>query len=165
MAITFLPTNVLKRVASKKTVERLVTQRLTLNRAAVATLSRTSGLSKTAVERIALRVIKSYRKTYGDERRAGVSITQAIEDALNDKRLMLHRVQNAVVHEITEDIKRQYRGEHYEWLPSDADEPDPLHQLNYGKIFQLGVGEAPGDRYGCRCGMRILVNESQLKLE
>lgn len=165
MAITFLPTNVLKRVASKKTVERLVTQKLTLNRAAVATLSRTSGLSKAALERIALRVIKSYRKTYGDERRAGASIAQAIEDALNDKRLMLQRVQNAVVYEITEDIKRQYRGEHYEWLPSDADEPDPLHQLNYGKIFQLGVGEAPGDRYGCRCGMRILVNESQLKLE
>jgi hypothetical protein len=74
------------------------------------------------------------------------------------------RVQNAVVYEIAQDIKDQYRGEFYEWLPSDAETPDPIHQLNYGKKFQMGKGEMPGDRYGCRCGMNVLVSESTLSL-
>lgn len=164
MAIRFLPSKLLKKVAPKKTVEKLVTQKLTLNRATVTMLTKSEVLTKPTLEKIALKVIKGYKKTYGDFRDEGASKAQATEDALNGKKLMVARVQNAVVTEISNDVKKQYRGEFYEWLPSDANEPDPLHQLNYGKTFQIGVGEMPGDRYGCRCGMNILVNESQLEL-
>lgn len=76
----------------------------------------------------------------------------------------IQRIQNNAVFEIAQSIKENYSGESYEWLPSDADEPDPEHQLNYGKIFQVGVGEMPGDRYGCKCGMNILVKETKLTL-
>lgn len=164
MAITFLPSKLLRKVAPKKTVEKLVTQRLTLNRAAVSMLARSGVLKKPTLEKIAIKVIRGYKKTYGEFRDEGQPVATATEEALNGKRLMIQRVQNAVVYEIGQDVKKEYRGEFYEWLPSDADEPDPLHQLNYGQVFQLGVGEQPGDRYGCRCGMRILVNESQLDI-
>jgi hypothetical protein len=164
MAIVFLPTQVLKKVAPTKTIEKLVTQKLTLNRTTVTMLAKSEVLSKKKLETIALKVIKSYKSTYGEFRDSGASVAEATAETLNGKRLMIQRVQNAVVHEIAEDLKETYHGEFYEWLPSDADEPDPLHQLNYGLKFQLGVGEAPGDRFGCKCGMRILVNESELSL-
>ena len=73
-------------------------------------------------------------------------------------------MQNETVFQIGQEIKAEYEGEFYEWLPSDAEEPDPLHQLNYGQVFRIGDGEQPGDRYGCRCGMNILVPEKKLEL-
>jgi hypothetical protein len=77
-------------------------------------------------------------------------------------------VQNEVVWQIANGIKEQYGDEDAEWLPSDAEEPDPEHQLNYGKIFRISEGingEIPGERIGCRCGMRILVKQTKLNLE
>lgn len=165
MAIRYLPSNVLRRMANKKRVEKLVKNNLTLNRAAFNSLAASNILPKKKLEEIAIKVIRSYRSSYGDERKLGVSKTEALETALNDKKLMVQRVQNASLNEITSEIKSQYAGEFYEWLPSDAEEPDPLHQLNYGKRFRLGKGEAPGDRYGCKCGMNILVDETELELE
>lgn len=164
MAIRFIPSDVLKKIAPKKAVEKLVTQKLTLNRAALSTIARFNGLSKKTVERVALKVIKGYKKAYGNFRDAGASKAEALKEAINKKRLLLQRVQNAAIFEITEAVKETYDGEIYEWLPSDANEPDPLHQLNYGKKFKLGVGEAPGDRYGCRCGMNILVSDDTLSI-
>lgn len=163
MAIRFLPSEFLKKAMPEKTVEKLVTQKLTLNRAAVRSLG-TEVLSKKTLEKVALKVIKQYKGTYGDFRDDGLSKGQALEETLNDKKLMVSRVQNAATHEVSQEIQDQYSGEKYEWLPSDADEPDPEHQLNYGQVFILGVGEAPGDRYGCRCGMNILVKETKLEL-
>ncbi len=43
--------------------------------------------------------------------------------------------------------------------------PDAEHKKKYGKRYQLGKGEKPGDRYGCKCGMDIHVKESKLVLE
>lgn len=154
----------LRKVAPEKTVKKLMKNNFTLNRTALTMLSNSGVLSKKKLETIALRVIKGYRETYGDEREVGASKAEAFDEAVNDKKLLVNRVQNAVVFEISKDIKKEYRGEFYEWLPSDAEEPDPLHQLNYGQIFQLGKGEAPGDRYGCKCGMNILVDETKLEL-
>lgn len=159
MAIVFLPEKVLKQVAPKKAVERLVTGRLTLNRAALNMLARQDVIGKKSLEKVALKVIKGYKKSYGEYRDEGVSKTESLEQTLNGKRLMVQRVQNAVVWEMSQELQELYAGEKYEWLPSDAEEPDPEHQLNYGQIFTLGEGEAPGDREGCKCGMRILVDE------
>lgn len=164
MAIKFQPTNMLRRIAPKKKVERLVTQKLTLNRAAVTFLERSDVLSKKKLEKIALKVIKQYKSRYKDERADGLSKSAALDETLNKKKLMVQRVRNACVYEIAQDIKSEYRGEYYVWLPSTASEPDPQHQLNYGLTFQLGVGEMPGDRYGCMCGMQILVDETRLNL-
>lgn len=165
MAVTFLPSKILRKVAPKKFVEKLVTKNLTLNRAAVTTLAKSGILSKKKTEELALRVIKDYKKAYRSELAEGISKSEALEDVLNDKKLMVQRVQNSSVREIAKEVKKQYRGERYEWLPSDAEEPDPLHQLNYGKRFTVGRGEMPGDRWGCRCGMRILTEDEELFLD
>ena len=164
MAITFLPNEYLQKAASEKVVKKLVTDDLTLSRAVASSLARTSILSKNKIEKIALKVIKQYKKKYKGELKDGASASAALEDTLNNRRLMVARVQDEIIYEVHQDIKQNYRGEWYEWLPSDAEIPDPLHQLKYGEKFRIGKGEMPGDRYGCRCGMRILVKEETLLL-
>jgi hypothetical protein len=164
MSIRYLPRELLKRLVPKKKIEKLVTQRFTLNRATLNVLADANFLSKSTLEDVALKVIKQYKNKFEDSVGSGESEAQAAEDALNDKKLMVQRVQNSVVFQIKEEIKDQYFGEFYRWLPSSAETPDPLHQLNYGKTFQIGKGEMPGDRWGCQCGMEILVQEKKLQL-
>ncbi len=154
----------LRKMAPAKLVQRLVTQDLTINRTAVTLLARSGVLTKRTLEEIAIRVIREYKASYKEEVKAGSSKSAAVKEALAGKRLMVQRVQNAVVNKIAKEIKSQYRGDYYTWLPSDAEVPDPLHQLNYGKKFQLGKGEAPGDRYGCKCGMEIHTDDTRLEL-
>lgn len=164
MAITYLPSEVLRKMAPKSKARKLVTRELNVNRVALRSLAKTGFLSKKTLTSVALKVIRQYRKREKRELAAGATKSEAKELALSGKKLMVQRVRNAAVYEIAQEIKSKYRGEFYEWLPSDANEPDPLHQLKYGEVFQLGVGEAPGDRYGCQCGMRILVDEDILDL-
>lgn len=164
MSIRYLPTELLKKIAPKKAIEKLVTNKLTLNRAALSMVSKATVISKKNVETVALKVIKSYKASFKDEVADGASAAEATEEALNDRKLLTQRVQNNVIFQIKEEIADQYSGEYYEWLPSDAETPDALHQLNYGETFQIGVGEMPGDRYGCRCGMNILVPDKKLSL-
>lgn len=168
MAVEVKPSSLARRMAPKKVIEKLVTQKLTVNRTAVTMLARSVPMGERTLTSIAIKVINDYKKKFRSERRQGGSIREATEEALAGKAKMVQRVRDSVTVEITEEIKSQYHGEFYEWLPSSANEPDPEHQLNYGKRFQLGKGDRngddPGDRFGCQCGMRILVNESRLSL-
>jgi hypothetical protein len=63
------------------------------------------------------------------------------------------------VQKASKDIKKNYAGKKYVWLPSDVQEQDPEHALNDGKTFIVGVGEQAGERWGCRCGMEPLADE------
>ena len=162
--IKYLPNELLRKVAPVKKVEKLVSSRLTLNKAVLSMFDSIDFLSKRTLESTALKVIKSYKERFNEEVEEGSSASEAKEEATQDNKLLINRVQNTVVNQVAEEIKDQYRGEYYKWLPSDAEVPDPLHQLKYGKKFQLGKGEMPGERYGCRCGMLILVKESKLEL-
>lgn len=167
MAITFEPEKVLRRMGSKKTVKKLVTRNLTLNQVVVGSLADADILTKGTLEDIALKVIRTYKKRKREEMADGVSDKTATDIAVNGKKLMVQRVQNAAMREISLELKDQYHGEFAEWLPSNAINPDPIHQLNYGKVFQIGRGingEQPGERFGCQCGMRILVKEDTLSL-
>lgn len=168
MAIFFEPTKLLKRMASKRSIKQLLTGDLTVNRAAVLSLERAGVLSRKKLEEVAIKVIRQYKEKRRLEIKAGATPAQATATAVNDKKLLVQRVQNAATQEITQEVKDQYYGEFYRWLPSTAVTPDPLHQLNYGKTFQVGVGdrngEDPGDRDGCQCGMEILVKEDTLNL-
>lgn len=161
--ITYLPNKILRKVAKKKAIQNLVTENLTLNKAAVKTLSNMDLLSSKKITEIAIRVINGYKKKYSELKDSNSN--DPLSEALNDKKNMVREVENAAVYEISRDIKSSYRGDYYIWLPSDAENPDPEHQLKYGKKFQIGKGEMPGDRYGCRCGMQILVDETKLDLE
>lgn len=168
MAIIYDPQKLLKRMAPRTKVRKLVTQNVTLNKAAVRSLSNTGILEKKTIEDIALKVIKQYKAKRADLIDAGATKASATESAVNGKALMVQRVRNAAVHEVTSRLKDKYNGEFYVWLPSTANIPDELHILNYYKTFQLGVGDDngqdPGDRFGCQCGMKILVKEDTISL-
>ena len=115
-------------------------------------IENTGSLNRKNLDDLSLKVIKQYKEKYGLDS-IDATDSQAIQ-----------RIQNNAVYEIAQSIKENYDGAEYEWLPSDADTPDPEHQLNYGKVFKVGVGEMPGERYGCKCGMNILVKETRLNL-
>lgn len=157
MSIKYEPSKLLRRIASPKKLEKLVSSRLTLKRAALSFADQLDFLDKDSIARVALKTIKGYKARVKAE-------TAEKADLVDDPAQLVQRVQNEVVLQVADEIKDRYAGEYYTWLPSDADEPDPEHQLNYGKVFQVGDGEMPGDRYGCRCGMEILVKDSSLDL-
>jgi len=147
MAILYEPKRVLDRLKKRSTGPSISAKKLARD-----VIENTGALSRKSLDELALKVVKQYKEKY---------TLDAIE--ITDKQA-IQRVQNNAVYEIGLKIQENYAGAEYEWLPSDADEPDPEHQLNYGKIFRVGEGEMPGDRYGCKCGMNILVKETSLNL-
>lgn len=157
MAIRYLPNELLKKIAPEKKIERLVSSRATLKQTALSFVDDIDFIDKRALKDVALKTIKGYKARIKED----ASVKSEI---LEDPKQLVQRVQNEVVLQVSNGIRDEYAGEKYTWLPSDADEPDPEHQLNYGKVFTIGVGEMPGDRYGCRCGMEILVKEKTLSL-
>jgi hypothetical protein len=164
VTIKYKPANLLKKIAPTNKIEKLCKGDLTLNKAALSMFNDIDFISKKNMKLSALNAIKKYKDKYDVKRDEGLSITDAKDVALNEKKLLVDRVQNAVLHEVSEKIGDKYAGEFYEWLPSTAIEPDEKHMLNYGKVFQIGKGEMPGERWGCQCGMEILVPEKKLEL-
>ncbi len=164
MAIRYEPEKILKKMAGKRKVESLVTEKLTLNRAVLSSLNEVGILSKRELEYVGLNVIRQYRDKAETLTEEGLTKAEAREEVLENKALLLQRVQNATIYSVTEAIKEKYFGEFYIWLPSTAENPDHKHERKYGKRYQIGKGEMPGDRYGCKCGMEILVDEKRLKL-
>lgn len=165
MPIVFSPLDFLSDIAPKFLVKQLVTKDLTLNRTVLSMLARTGFMSKKTLEDVALKVIRQYKSSYKAEIADGASAVEALDEVLNGKRLMVQRVQNAIVSEVSQEIKNSYAGDFFIWLPSTANEPDPLHQLNYGKKFRIRTAlELPGERFGCQCGMKILVPGTELDL-
>jgi hypothetical protein len=158
--IKYEPSKLIKKIAPEKKVKRLMSGNLTLKKAALSfidPLAEEFGLSKKRIAEVALKTLKGYRNRVKSD-----SATKGELKA--DPAQLIQRVQNEVVLQIGAEIKTKFEGERYIWLPSDAEEPDPEHQLNYGREFIVGDGEMPGDRYGCRCGMQIKVPETQLNL-
>jgi hypothetical protein len=155
--IVYEPSKLIKRLAPKTKIRKMVGYRLDLKKTALGFVDDLDFISKRSVSSIALKTLKSYK-----ERAKG---DPDLRDELKaDPAQLIQRVQNEVLLQVTDEIKDKYSGEYYVWLPSDADEPDPEHQLNYGQTFQIGDGEMPGDRIGCRCGMQILTEDDKLQL-
>jgi hypothetical protein len=155
--IRYDPTKLLKKIAPAKKIKKLLTADVSLKKTALSFVNDIDFLNKKDITRVALKTIKGYQKR--------IKMDPDVEaEIASDPAQLIQRVQNEVVTQVAGEIRDKYEGEFYEWLPSDADEPDPEHQLNYGKTFQVGVGEMPGDRFGCRCGMNILVDETKLEL-
>jgi hypothetical protein len=157
LPIKYDPNELMQKVAPKKKIKKLLSKSVTLKKTALSFLSEIEFLDRKKITETALKVVKNYQSRIDAE-------TAEKKDLTKDPALLIHRVQNEIVLQVSDSIRENYRGEFYVWLPSDAEEPDPEHQLNYGKEFQIGVGEMPGERIGCRCGMQILVKENQLQL-
>lgn len=172
MSIVFDPTKMLRRIAPKAKIRRMVSSKMGLKRSILANIGTdeipidNGTLAKVArntlvgyKERIANAVVESgYEKAAGTEEKAAI---------LDDPKQLIQRVQNEVVFQVHKGIQDKYRGMRARWLPSDADEPRPEHQANYGKVYIIGEGidgVEPGDEWGCKCGVEILTDETQLDL-
>lgn len=165
--IRYDPKELIRKIAPDAKIEKLLKGDISLKKTALNFVDAVEFLDRKAVSKVALNTINGYQQRIAaaqadaGTKAAGKEIAAEI---LDDPKQLIQRVQNEVVYQVTQEIRSTYAGERYEWTPSDAEEPDPEHQLNYGKIFVIGEGEQPGDRIGCRCGMNILVNETQLEL-
>lgn len=164
MSIKYLPSKLLKKIAPEAKIKKLLGSNLSLKKTALSFVDDIDFIDKKDVVDVALNVISSYKDRVKREVEDGAKASVIKDEIAGDAALLINRVQNELVLQIKEGIKENYDGESYIWLPSDAEEPDAEHQLNYGKKFLVGDGEMPGDRYGCRCGMEILVEGSQLDL-
>ena len=157
MSFIYDPKKLLQKIAPATKLKKLVKPNVSLKKTALSFVNDIDFISKDKVKTVALKTIKDYKARIADDPDVKAEI-------LKDPKQLVQRVQNEVVYQISKEIKTKYRGEKYKWLPSDAEEPDPEHQLNYGKIFIVGDGEMPGDRIGCRCGMQILSDDTELDL-
>jgi hypothetical protein len=158
VTIKYDPSKLLRKIAPKRKIEKLLNDsKVSLKKSALSFVSDIDFLDASGISRVALKTIQGYRDRIKDDPDVKAEI-------LDDPVQLVQRVQNEVIFQVAGEIKDRYSGEFYVWLPSSAEEPDPEHQLNYGMTFQVGDGEMPGERYGCQCGMEILVDQSRLDL-
>jgi hypothetical protein len=177
LSIVFDPIKMLKKIAPESKIKRLVSGKLGLRRTALSFVdaaadSSVGVLDKKAVADVALKTIRGYQEREAKaiaennfERSAG---TEFAREVVDDPRQLIQRVQNELIFQVHEKIKEKYGGQKARWLPSDSEEPRPEHQANYGETYIIGEGingVEPGDEPGCKCGVEILVNETQLELE
>lgn len=155
MTIEYYPKDIIKKSLSSKNIKKLISGDFKLNKTVLNTLSSQGVLPKRELQTAALKVLKAYKKRLAE----GETVSEIGTD------LLVERIHNIAMQETTSIIKEAYRGEFYEWLPSESETPDPEHQLKYGKIYQIGKGEMPQDRFGCKCGMRILTEDEELDFE
>lgn len=164
MSIIFDPRNMLKKIAPVKKIEKLLTGKVTVKKTALRFLDDVEGIDKDQVLDVALKTVKGYKARI---KAADEASDEVKTEILDDPKQLIQRVQNEIVFQMHEGIKRNYGGQRARWLPSDADEPRPEHQLNYGKEYIIGEGIngiEPGDEYGCKCGVEILNDNGLLDL-
>ena len=154
--IRYEPSKIIRKIAPEKKIKNLVSKRGALKKTALSFVDGFDVFDKKRVSEVALKVLKGYKDRDIDR--------DELKDILKDPRQLIQRVQNEIVLQVSESIKEKYAGEFYTWLPSSAEEADPEHQENYGRKFQIGDGEMPGERPGCQCGMEIITDDTKLEL-
>ncbi len=172
MSIIFDPKAMLKRVAPKAKIKRMVSSRMTLKRTILANIGTDEiPIDNGSLAKVARDTLTGYQQRVAKEtvennfeKAAGNELEKKL---IADPKQLIQRVQNEVVYQVHQGIQKKYGGKQARWLPSDAEEPRPEHQKNYGKIYIIGEGidgVEPGDEPGCKCGIEILVDETQLDL-
>lgn len=170
MSIKFHPTEMIKKLAPESKIKKLVSKGVTLKRAALSFIDE-DVIDKKSVAKVALKTIRGYQERIakaqvdaGFDKAAGDEVAA---DIIKDPKQLIQRVQNEMIFQVHEQIKENYAGKTARWLPSDSSEPRPEHQLNYGKEYIIGEGingVEPGDEWGCKCGVEILVEQTKLEL-
>lgn len=172
MSIIFDPKAMLKRVAPKAKIKRMVNSKMGLKRTILANIGTDEiPVDNGSLAKIARNTLLGYQDRIakatvdaGFEKEAGDELQKEI---LKDPKQLIQRVQNEVIYQAHQGIKKKYGGQRARWLPSDAEEPRPEHQKNYGKVYIIGEGidgVEPGDEWGCKCGVEILTDETTLDL-
>ena len=161
MGDKFYPDRFLKQVMPKSFYsQNLVDKDFDLKKNALKAINRTRTITGRPIDTTVYNVLSQYEQKYKGLIADGESSTQAFNEAVNNSALLRQRIEQAVVYDEIQNLKTQHAGEFYRWLPSSAANPDPEHQLLYGKIFRVGEGDKngnmPGERYGCQCGIEWL---------
>lgn len=163
MSIIFDPTKTLRKIAPKKKLEKVLSNRVSVKKTALKFLDAVDGIDKDQVVDVALSAVKNYK----DRIEAADDPKELKKQLLDDPKMLINRVENDIIFQLHEGIKKNYGGQKGRWLPSDADDPRPEHQANYGKVYVIGEGidgVEPGDEFGCKCGVEILTDETTLDL-
>lgn len=159
MTSRFLPDQYLRQVLpagfwSKKILDGNLDPKLVFLRAII----RATQVTERELDKTYAHAIQFYDSKIDRLKQAGVRAYKS--KALDKERLLKSRIANLVIYEEAQHQKAEHKGQRYRWLPSNAEEPDPEHQLLYGKIFAWGEGDKdgnmPGERYGCQCGIEWL---------
>jgi hypothetical protein len=172
MSIIFDPTEMAKKAAPKAKIKRMISRNFTVKRSVLAQLGGDGlPIKKKQVQDVALKTLKAYKERIAREvvqnnfeRSAGEALKKEL---IKNPKQLIQRVQREIIFQVHTEIKAKYKGERARWLPSDAEEPRPEHQLHYGKVYIIGEGidgVEPGDEYGCKCGVEILTDETELDL-
>lgn len=139
----------------------LLTDGLDIKKRYLKALVRASGISGRKITAEVYKTVEFYAEKEEALKAAGERAFKA--EALNGQALLTQRLKNFLVYSEVQEQKKRHKGRMYRWLPSSAAEPDPEHQLLYGKIFCEGTGDKdgymPGERWGCQCGMEWLEDE------
>jgi hypothetical protein len=122
-------------------------------------------LSKREINKSVNKVVEIYENKIDELRDDGLPKVKASVLAVAGENLLKQRIAGIVVFDEVQQIKEENEGEKYRWLPSSSENPDPQHQLLYGKIFNVGEGDEDGnmpmERWGCNCGIEILSNKKK----
>lgn len=128
-------------------------------------LVRATSLSGRKISAEVYKTVEFYAAKESALKAAGEKAFKA--EALNGQSLLTQRLKNFLVYSEVQEQRKHHKGRMYRWLPSAAAEPDPEHQLLYGKIFREGEGDKdgnmPGERWGCQCGIEWLDDEEAFK--
>lgn len=168
MGDKFYPDRFLKQVMPKSFYsQNLVDKDFDLKKNALKAINRARTITGRPIDTTVYNVLSQYEQKYKGLIAEGESSTQAFNEAVNNSALLRQRIEQAVVYDEIQNLKTQHAGEFYRWLPSSAANPDPEHQLLYGKIFRVGDGDKngnmPGERSGCQCGIEWIGEEEAFK--
>lgn len=146
---------------------RILNNELDLKKAVMSAILKGSTLKKREVNATIYKVVDKYKEKMETLKEAGVRAFKS--EAINNEALLKDRIENLVLWNEVQNLKDEHEGEFYRWLPSSALEPDPEHQLLYGKIFRVGEGDKegnmPSERYGCKCGIEFLTASEAKELK
>lgn len=159
MGERFDPSAWLKRVLPKGFEKHgLLADDLTIKKRYLKALVQATSATGKEITAQAYEAVEFYTKKEEALKAAGERAFKA--EALNGQALLTQRLKNFLVYSEVQEQKKRHKGRMYRWLPSSAAEPDPEHQLLYGKIFREGTGDKdgymPGERWGCQCGIEWL---------
>lgn len=162
MGKRFIPGRWLEKIFPKG-IEKsgLLSDNLEIKKRYLQALVRATSLSGREITAEVYKTVDFYERKEAALKAAGVKAFK--QEALNGQELLKARLKNFLVYSEIQRQRKEHKGRMYRWLPSNAAEPDPEHQLLYGKIFREGTGDKdgymPGERWGCQCGMEWLEDE------
>ena len=166
MGQRFDPQTWLKRVFPKG-IEKsgLLNDKLEIKKTYLKALVRATAVSQRKLTQEIYKTVDFYLEK--EERLKAQGVRAFKQEALNGQALLTERIKNFLVYSEVQAQKKAHKGRMYRWLPSSAEEPDPEHQLLYGKVFREGEGDKdghmPGERWGCQCGIEWLDDEEAFK--